>query len=47
MPSRPLEIVQNRSPMGGGPPPMTARIFSRQFHATQGAEAWRVPPNGA
>ncbi len=26
---------------------MTDRIFSRQFHAEQGAEAWRVLPEGA
>jgi 4a-hydroxytetrahydrobiopterin dehydratase len=26
---------------------MTDRIFSRQFHAAQGAEAWRVLPEGA
>ena len=26
---------------------MTERIFSRQFHGTEGAEAWRVLPEGA
>jgi 4a-hydroxytetrahydrobiopterin dehydratase len=26
---------------------MTDRIFSRQFHASEGAEAWRVLPEGA
>jgi 4a-hydroxytetrahydrobiopterin dehydratase len=26
---------------------MTERIFSRQFHAAEGAEAWRVLPDGA
>ena len=26
---------------------MTDRIFSRQFHAAEGAEAWRVLPEGA
>ena len=26
---------------------MTARIFARQFHAAEGAEAWRVLPEGA
>jgi 4a-hydroxytetrahydrobiopterin dehydratase len=26
---------------------MTERIFSRQFHAEEGAEAWRVLPDGA
>jgi hypothetical protein len=26
---------------------MTDRIFSRQFHAAEGAEAWRMLPEGA
>jgi hypothetical protein len=26
---------------------MNERIFSRQFHAVDGAEAWRVLPEGA
>jgi hypothetical protein len=26
---------------------MTERIYSRQFHAELGAEAWRVLPDGA
>ena len=26
---------------------MTERIYSRQFHAEAGAEAWRVLPDGA
>jgi hypothetical protein len=26
---------------------MTERILSRQFHGTDGAEAWRVLPDGA
>ncbi len=26
---------------------MTERIFARQFHATEGVEAWRVLPEGA
>ena len=29
------------------PPDVTDRVFSRQFHAAVGAEAWRVLPEGA
>ncbi len=43
---QPMQAVVHHAP-GAYPRGMSDRVFARQFHAAEGAEAWRVLPDGA